>query len=308
MPDADGIERGPAATPEGIVKALEKRELARLQVSKVDIFLFERERVSKWLELLEQVTVEDEGLISTNYDGDMYDKFGYYLDPKIPGGTRKETLRRAEAGAPPAPPTMFQMWQEKEVRCDIRVEEVGENEEVEQGRKAGTIKEEPIIVESDDEIEEDCWNRLRHAKIGEDCWREARQTMERMEDLVAKVGRYQQKLTDMCTKVEEWRGKEPLVYLYDMGPGLQGGSGNLPGVTTSEPAPRCGMTYRPPSRTGRAPHAVRTRVKGPVSPEESAKDALEPSGEKEVVDVPEEEDDEDDRLRKEEDEKAEQRA
>ncbi|GBG60966.1 hypothetical protein CBR_g18564 [Chara braunii] len=68
------------------------------------------------------------------------------------------------------------------------------------------------------------------------------------------------------------------------------------------------MTYRPPSRTGRAPHAVRTRAKGPVSPEEPAKDVPEPSGEKEVVDVPKEQDDEDDRLRKEEDEKAEQRA
>ncbi|GBG84376.1 hypothetical protein CBR_g38349 [Chara braunii] len=68
------------------------------------------------------------------------------------------------------------------------------------------------------------------------------------------------------------------------------------------------MTFRPPSRTGRAPHAVRTRAKGPMSPEEPAKDVPEPSGEKEVVDVPEGEDDEDDRLRKEEDERAEQRA
>ncbi|GBG64602.1 hypothetical protein CBR_g45659 [Chara braunii] len=68
------------------------------------------------------------------------------------------------------------------------------------------------------------------------------------------------------------------------------------------------MTFRPPSRTGRTLYAVRTRAKGPVIPEEPAKDVPEPSGEKEVVDVPEEEDDEDDRLRKEEDEKAEQRA
>ncbi|GBG89423.1 hypothetical protein CBR_g49214 [Chara braunii] len=58
MPDADGIERGPAATPADFVKALEKSELARLQVPKIDIFLFEGERVSKWLELLEQVTAE----------------------------------------------------------------------------------------------------------------------------------------------------------------------------------------------------------------------------------------------------------
>ncbi|GBG68050.1 hypothetical protein CBR_g1171 [Chara braunii] len=455
MPDADEIERGPAATPEDFVKALEKRELARLQVSKVNIFYFNGDRVSEWLELLEQVTAEvpkadkfkflpryvlwetrpevmkvaagaggdwakfkaemqrrfklgddlltktdlemlqqdefstvgaltttlpttfekmakkvprlaeeeqcrgnegwtasesqggqeggggagrgrvdwrnaicwhcgqkghtikfchvrrndeDEGLISTNYDGDMYDKWGYHLDPKIPGGTRKEALRRAEAGEPPAPPAMFRIWKEKEVRSDVTVEEVGENAEVEQERKADTTKTEPIIVKSDDEIEEDCWNRPLRAETGEDCWRTVRQTMERMEDLIAKVGRYQQKLADMCDEVREWKGKEPLVYLYDLGPGSQGGSGNLPNVTTSGPVPRSGMTYRPPSRTGRAPHAVRTRAKGPVSPEEPAKDVPEPSGEKEVVDVPEGEDDEDDRLRKEEDERAEQRA
>ncbi|GBG82257.1 hypothetical protein CBR_g34540 [Chara braunii] len=251
---------------------------------------------------------EDEGLISTNYDGDMYDKWGYHLDPRTPGGTRKEALRRAEAGEPPAPPAMFRMWQEKKVHSDIRVEEVGENEEVEQGRKVGTIKIEPIIMESDDEIEEDCWNRPLHAETGEDYWRTAQETMERMEDLINKVRRYQQKLADMCGEVKGWQGKEPSVYLYDLGPGSQGGSGNLPNVTTSGATPRSGMTFRPPSRTGRAPHAVRTRAKGPMSPEEPAKDVPEPSGEKEVVDVPEGEDDEDDRLRKEEDERAEQRA
>ncbi|GBG93405.1 hypothetical protein CBR_g68669 [Chara braunii] len=58
MPDADGMERGPAATLEDFVKALEKRELARVQVPKIDIFHFEGERVSKWLELLEQITAE----------------------------------------------------------------------------------------------------------------------------------------------------------------------------------------------------------------------------------------------------------
>ncbi|GBG81454.1 hypothetical protein CBR_g32445 [Chara braunii] len=92
---------------------------------------------------------EDAGLISTNYDGDMYDKWGYHLDPKTSCGTRKEALRRAEVGEPPAPPTMFRIWQEKEVRSDVRVEEVGENAEVEQERKADTTKAEPIIVQSD---------------------------------------------------------------------------------------------------------------------------------------------------------------
>ncbi|GBG71102.1 hypothetical protein CBR_g8401 [Chara braunii] len=58
MADADGIVRGPRATPEDIIKALEQRELARLQVSKVNIFHFNGDRVSEWLELLEQVTSE----------------------------------------------------------------------------------------------------------------------------------------------------------------------------------------------------------------------------------------------------------
>ncbi|GBG71619.1 hypothetical protein CBR_g9035 [Chara braunii] len=217
---------------------------------------------------------EDEGLISTNYDADMYDKFGYYIDPEIPGGSRKEALRRVEAGELPAPPAMFRIWQEEEVRPNIRVEEIGENEEVEQKRKTGTVKEEPIVVESDEEIERGYWN-------------EARRTMERMEDLVAKMRRYQDKLTNMCEEVKEWKGKKPLVYLYDMGPAPQGGSGSLPGVTISGPTPRSGMAYRPPSRSGGAPQAVRTRAKGLVSPGE---------------------DERDERLRREEDKRAELRA
>ncbi|GBG82035.1 hypothetical protein CBR_g34216 [Chara braunii] len=237
---------------------------------------------------------KDEGLISTNYDGDMYDKFGYYIDPEIPGGSRKEALRRVEAGEPPAPPAMFRILQEEEVRPDVRVEEIGENEEVEQERKAGTVKEEPIVIESDGEIERGYWN-------------EARRTMEKMEDLVAKIGRYQDKLTNMCEKVKGWKGKKPLVYLYDMGPGPQGGSGSLPGVTISGPTPWSGMAYRPPSRSGEAPQAVRTRAKRTVSPNEPAKDILEPSGEKETVDILEDEDERDERLRTEEDKRAELR-
>ncbi|GBG61430.1 hypothetical protein CBR_g21775 [Chara braunii] len=58
MADANGIERGPGATPEDFVKALEKREMARLQVPKVNIFHFNGDRVSEWLELLEQVISE----------------------------------------------------------------------------------------------------------------------------------------------------------------------------------------------------------------------------------------------------------
>ncbi|GBG73384.1 hypothetical protein CBR_g16098 [Chara braunii] len=195
---------------------------------------------------------------------------------------------------PPAPPAMFRIWQEEEVRPDVRVEEIEENEEVEQERKAGTVKEEPIVIESDDEEERGGWI-------------EARRTMEKMEDLVAKIGRYQDKLTSMCEEVREWKGKRPLVYLYDMGPGAQEGPGNLPSVTTSGPTPRSGMAFRPPSRWGRAPEAVRTRAKGSVSSDEPTKDVPEPSGEKGTVDIPEDKDEEDERLRREEDKRVEQR-
>ncbi|GBG87272.1 hypothetical protein CBR_g45332 [Chara braunii] len=56
---------------------------------------------------------------------------------------------------PSAPPTMFRMWQEGKGPAR-RVEEiVGDSEEVTQRLKAGTIREEPIVVESDDEGQED---------------------------------------------------------------------------------------------------------------------------------------------------------
>ncbi|GBG77590.1 hypothetical protein CBR_g24037 [Chara braunii] len=122
----------------------------------------------------------------------MYDKFGYYIDPEIPGESRKEALRRVEAGEPPAPPAMFRIWQEEVDHPDVRVEEIGENKEVEQERKTGTVKEEPIVVESDEEIERGYWN-------------DARRTMERIEDVVAKIGTYQDKLTNMCEEVKEWK-------------------------------------------------------------------------------------------------------
>ncbi|GBG89730.1 hypothetical protein CBR_g49582 [Chara braunii] len=236
-------------------------------------------------------------LISTNYDGDMYNKYGYYIDPKTPGGTRKEALRRAAAGPPQAPPTMFRIWQEKEAEPDVRVEEIGENEEVEQVRKAGIIREEPIIIDSDDE---------KSPAVEGGWWSEARRTMENMEDLLGKVRRYQGKLVELCEEVKAWQGQRPQVFLY--GSGSQGAPANIPNVSITGGTPRSGISFRPPSRSGRVAQAVRTRAKGPVGSGQPAKDAPGPSGEKEVVELPRNEDEEDDRLRNEEDEKAEQRA
>ncbi|GBG65168.1 hypothetical protein CBR_g49964 [Chara braunii] len=112
------------------------------------------------------------GLIFTNMDGDIYDKFGKYIEPKTLGGVRQEALRRAEVG--PTPPTMFRLWQEREDPT-VRIEEiVEESEEVTQRLKAGTEKEESIVVESDDE------------ELGE--VRESAITiLEKMEDLVEKA-------------------------------------------------------------------------------------------------------------------------
>ncbi|GBG70094.1 hypothetical protein CBR_g5725 [Chara braunii] len=132
--------------------------------------------------------------------------------------------------------------------------------------------------------------------------------MERMEDLVAKIRRYQDKLTTLCEKVNRWKGELPLVYLIDSGPGAQGGSGNLPGVTVTAPTPRSGMTFRPPSRARRAALAALTRSKGAPDSSQPTQDNPGPSGEKETVEIPEDEEDEDEKLRKEEDKKAEERA
>ncbi|GBG59210.1 hypothetical protein CBR_g32226 [Chara braunii] len=221
--------------------------------------------------------------------------YGECIDPRIPGGIREEALRRASAPAPPAPPAAFRIWQEVEDRQGVRIEEISENEEVEQRLRADTKKEEPIVVESDDDEQDGGHGR-------------ARDTMERMEDLLAKIGRYQDKLTTLCEEVNRWKGELPLVYLIDSGPGAQGGCGNLPGVTVTAPTPRSGMTFRPPSRAGRAALAARTRSKGAPDSSHPTQDSPGPSGEKEMVEIPEDDEDEDEKLRKEEDKKAEERA
>ncbi|GBG63943.1 hypothetical protein CBR_g39947 [Chara braunii] len=105
-----------------------------------------------------------------------------------------------------------------------------------------------------------------------------------------------------------WKGKLSLMYLIDSGPGAQSGSGNLPGVIVTAPTPRSGMTFRPPSRAGRAALAARTRSKGAPDSSQPTQDNPGPSGEKETVEIPEDEEDEDEKLRKEEDKKAEERA
>ncbi|GBG68082.1 hypothetical protein CBR_g1203 [Chara braunii] len=247
------------------------------------------------------------GLISSCMDWDIYDKWGEHIDPKTPEGIRQEALRRATVG-PSAPPTMFRMWQERQESA-IRVEEiVGDSEEVTQRLKAGTIREEAIVVESDDEGQE---GEREPAII----------ILEKMEDLLEKVGRYQQKLQTRCEEALRWEANLPEVFLYDSGPEPSSGQQGCPRVATVGTGPRSGMTFRPPTSHGRVPQATRTRSQNKVGPSQEPSQAPswapprkepEPGHRKEVVEVPEEEDEDDDeedeRLRQEEDQRAELRA
>ncbi|GBG91439.1 hypothetical protein CBR_g52394 [Chara braunii] len=247
------------------------------------------------------------GLISSCMDGDIYDKWGEHIEPKTPGGIRQEALRRAAAG-PSAASTMFRMWQEREDPA-IRIEEItGDSEEVTQRLKAGAIKEESIIVESDDEGRED---------EGEPTVT----TMEKMEDLVEKMGRYQRRLKELCDEIQGWRADLPKVFLYETGPGPAAGQESSPGVVVAGSGPRSGMMFRPPTPHGRAPQATQTRSQSKAGPSQPPSQApsqapprkrLEPERRKEVVEVQEEKEEEDDtedeRLRQEEDRRAEQRA
>ncbi|GBG87441.1 hypothetical protein CBR_g45499 [Chara braunii] len=246
------------------------------------------------------------GLISSCMDGDIFDRWGTHIDPRTPGGIREEALKRAAAG-PPAAPAMFRIWQERE-DSGVRIEEiVDENEKVTQQLKAGTIKEEPIIVESDDEEEE-----VRESALT---------ILEKMEDLLAKVGWYQDQLRVMCEEAREWELNLPKVMLYGSGPESSSGPQGCPSVATVGAGPKSGMTFRPPTSHGRVPQATQTRGQSKATASQGPSQAPtrapprkdpEPERRKEVVEVQEEEDEgddeEDERLRQEEDRRAEQRA
>ncbi|GBG79532.1 hypothetical protein CBR_g29679 [Chara braunii] len=247
------------------------------------------------------------GLISSCMNGDIYGKWGKHIDPKILGGIRQEALRRAAAGSP-VTPTMFRMWQEREDPA-IRVEEiVGDSEEVTQRLKAGAIREEPIVVDSDDE---------RHEGERES----AIVILEKMEDLLEKMGRYQWKLQALCEETREWKANLPEVFLYDSGLEPSSGQQGCLRVATVGTGPRSGMTYRPLTSHGRVPQAARTKNQNKARPSLQPSQAPsqapprkepDPERQKEVVEVPEEEeeddDEEDERLRQEEDRRTELRA
>ncbi|GBG70078.1 hypothetical protein CBR_g5710 [Chara braunii] len=134
-------------------------------------------------------------------DGNIYDQFGEAIDIRLEG-VRAEAQRRAAAGLPP--PAMFRLWQEKG-EPPIGVEEVGSDEEVTQGLRGESKREESITIESDDENEEE---RMEPSSV----------LLGKMEDLLDKMGRYQQKLVGQCDEVRKWKSNIPKVFLYDFGP------------------------------------------------------------------------------------------
>ncbi|GBG81554.1 hypothetical protein CBR_g32544 [Chara braunii] len=237
---------------------------------------------------------EDEkaGLIYSNMDGDIYDQFGEYIDRKVPGGVRAEARKRIATRQ--APPARLRLWQEKD-DPPIRVEEVESGEEVTRTLHAGVIKEEPIVVDSEEENEND--------KVGPTSI-----LLGKMEDLWGKMGRYQQKLVDICEEVKGWRVGIPKVFLHESGPESMP---KRPGVATVGLGSQSGMMVKPPTAQGRMAQAARTRGQAKVSASQGpSRKEPELEKRKEAVEVEdeEEEDEQDERLRQEEDQRAEQRA
>ncbi|GBG64717.1 hypothetical protein CBR_g46260 [Chara braunii] len=125
------------------------------------------------------------------------------------------------------------------------------------------------------------------------------------------MGRYRQKLMDMCEEVESWRAGIPKVFLYDSGPESMPGRQRYPGVTTVSSGPRSGMTHRPPTTLAQAAFAARTRGQAKVGAgQDPPKRESELERRKEPVEVQDydDEDEEDEKLQQEEDRRAEQRA
>ncbi|GBG68945.1 hypothetical protein CBR_g3644 [Chara braunii] len=231
------------------------------------------------------------GLISSTMDGNIYDQFGEAIDRRL-GGVRAEAQRRATSEPPP--PATFRLWQEKE-GPPIGVEEVGSDEEVTQGPRGGSRREEPIIIESDDEDEE---RRMKPSSV----------LLGKMEDLLDKVGRYQQKLVDLCDEVRKWRSSIPKVFHYDSGPES---APRRPGVNMVGSSPQSGMMGRPLTPQARLTQAARTRSQAKTSANQEPPRREPESGKrKEAVKVEDDdnEEEEDERLRREEDQRAERRA
>ncbi|GBG85716.1 hypothetical protein CBR_g40444 [Chara braunii] len=130
----------------------------------------------------------------------------------------------------------------------------------------------------------------------------------KMEALLDKMGRYQQKLVGLCEEVKRWRSNIPKVFLYDSGPESAPGR---PGVNVVGSCPQSGMMGRPLTPQARLTQAARTRNQARASAsQEPPRREPEPGKRKEAVEVEDDDDEEkeDEKLRQEEDQRAEQRA
>ncbi|GBG91269.1 hypothetical protein CBR_g52154 [Chara braunii] len=114
-------------------------------------------------------------------DGDVFDKRGKMIDPNIPGGMREEALRVTELG--PNTPTMFRIWEEWEDPV-VHVEDITELEEKMSKMGIEENKEDFSLVEEEAEEEDVSIN--------------ARETFDRMEDLVDKMQRLHLRLREIC--------------------------------------------------------------------------------------------------------------
>ncbi|GBG90314.1 hypothetical protein CBR_g50563 [Chara braunii] len=226
-------------------------------------------------------------------DGNIYNQFGEVIDRRL-GGVRAEAQRRAAAG--PQLPAMFRLWQEK-VEPPIGEEKVGSDEEVVQRLLGRSKKKDPLIIEAEDENEQE---RTEPPSV----------LYGRLEDLLDKIGRYQQKLVGLCEEVKRWKSSIPQVFLYDSG--LESAPAR-PEVNMVGSCPQSGMRGRPLTTQTRLAQAARTRNQARVSAsQEPSRKGAEPGKRKEAVEVEDDDNDdeeeEDERLRREEDQKAEQRA
>ncbi|GBG65741.1 hypothetical protein CBR_g52333 [Chara braunii] len=224
-------------------------------------------------------------------DGNIYDQFREVIDRRL-GGVRVEAQRKAAAGPPP--PAMFRLWQEKE-EPPFGVEEVESDEEMAQGLRGGSKTEESIIIESDDKDEEE---RMEPPSV----------LFGKMENLLDKMGRYQQKLVGPCEEVKGWKSNIPKLFLYDSSPES---APRRPGVNVVGSCPQSGMRGRPLTPQARLAQAARTRNQAKASAsQEPPRREPESGRRKEAVEVEDydDEEEEDEKLRREEDQRAEQRA
>ncbi|GBG60308.1 hypothetical protein CBR_g4263 [Chara braunii] len=228
-------------------------------------------------------------IITSSMDGDMYDKWGTLIDPKILGGTRKEALRVAGLGS--NAPAMFRIWQKKEDPF-IKVEDVTElGEQLRKGLKIDQEEEDAPLIElkpREDEV-------VRESP---------KDTLERMEDLIGKIGRLNTRMMGICEEVKIMELRVPHVFTMNQGSG--GERPREPNSMALRASLVAGSEAAYQALKNFLPHTAR-RAKGGSTTKEQEQ-APPPPPEEPSIDIGKGEKNQDEQLREEEDRKAEQRA